>query len=44
MTWEVPISRAEEVASDLTDAMTRSIAAYPDVRFVGEAEICTKWQ
>lgn len=44
MTWEVPASMADMVASDLTDAMTRTIAAYPDVAFVGDAEVCKKWQ
>ena len=44
MTWEVPISLAEQVASDLTEAMTRIIPAYPDVRFMGNAEIITVWQ
>jgi len=44
MTWECPISMAPALAIDLTRAMTRIIPAYPDVVFVGEAEICQTWQ
>ncbi|HIK60503.1 MAG TPA: hypothetical protein EYF98_07410 [Planctomycetes bacterium] len=44
MTWEVPISMAKQVQRDLTDAMCRTIPAFPDVAFVGEAILTPKWK
>lgn len=44
MTWECPISRANELAADLEDSMTRYVSAYPDVRFSGEAKVLSYWK
>jgi hypothetical protein len=44
MTFECPISMAPQLRDDLTDAMCRTIPAFPDVDFVGEAILTPKWK
>ena len=44
MTWEVPISMAPQLQADLTDAMCRTIPAFPNVKFIGEAIQTPKWK
>ena len=44
MTWEVPISMAPQLQRDLTDAMCRTIPAFPNVKFIGEAILTPKWK
>ena len=44
MTFECPISMAPKLRDDLTQAMCRTVQAYPDVAFVGEAIITPTWK